>query len=38
MPRFFIASRKIGDFRAATSHSENSSSMIGGWTPSGRAS
>ena len=38
MPRFFSASRNAGDFLAASSHSPNSSSMIGGWTPSGSAS
>ena len=36
MPRFFIASRKTGDRLTASSHSTNSSSMIGGWTPSGK--
>ena len=38
MPRFFSASRNAGDFLAASSHSTNSSSMIGGWTPFGSAS
>ncbi len=38
MPRFFIASRNTGDLRTASSHSANSSIMIGGCTPSGSAS
>ena len=38
IPRFFMAARNAGDFRAASSHSTNSSSMIDGWTPFGSAS